>query len=325
MAAAAAAARFPAGRYLAHAASGAMTPSVALVSPEWLAAHLGSVTVLDASWQMPAARRSGAAEHAAGPRIPGSVHFCLDTISDTSSSLPHMLPSPAAFGAAAARLGISHARPVVVYNSLGLFSSPRVWWTLRAFGHQAAAVLDGGLPAWLEAQLPVEVGASAAPAAGVPEEAWALDAAMVADLAAVSAASKRATEAGGQPAAVLVDARSSDRFTGDTPEPREGLRSGHMPGSCNLPFGKLIEAGGTGYGCARLLGEAALAAEFEAAGVAVDAPQRIITTCGSGVTAAVLTLALVLCGRPQSATSLYDGSWAEWGSRADTHVVTGRA
>ena len=315
----AAAARFAAGRYLS-AASGAIDigPSTHLVSPEWLAANLAHVTVLDGSWHMPAAARSGSAEHAAGPRIPRSRHFDIDAIADKSTGLPHMLPSAADFAAHAARLGISHGRPVVIYDTAGIFSAPRVWWTLRAFGHRAAAVLDGGLPLYTSLGYATESG-PLPEVAPIHQEEWTLDASMITDMASVNANAAALRE--GREGDVTCDARPYPRFTGEAPEPRAGLRSGHIRGSRSVPFGKLLDGG-------RLKPEGELQREFADAGVDVNAPRRIVTSCGSGVTASVLYLGLAMCGRPFGAahggrTALYDGSWSEYGQHETNDVVTG--
>lgn len=315
--------RFPASRLL-EAAGAPFTPATCLVSPGWLASNLSAVTVLDGSWYMPAAGRNTAAEHAAGPRIPGSRHFDIDAIADRSTTLPHMLPPAEQFVAAMAALGVAKARPVVVYDTAGLFSAARVWWTLRAFGHPRVGVLDGGLPAWAAAGHPVETGplpAAPAPAAAPPED-WGVDPAMVVDMAAVGAIV--AAPVGGRQD-VLVDARPAARFAGEAPEPRAGLRSGHMPGARSLPFNVLLDAGDHN----RLRPEAELRRAFAEAGAPVGgdvggggaaSATRVVTTCGSGVTASVLYLALAACGRPFGAgapgggTALYDGSWSEYGA-----------
>ena len=273
-----------------------------LVSTADLAAALDGVSVVDATWFMPGDPRSALAEHRKA-HIPGAVFFDIDAIADPASPLPHMLPTPEAFAEAAGRLGLSRERPVVVYDAQGIFSAPRVWWTLRAMGFHDVAVLDGGLKKWLAEGRPTEAGdAPVAPASVTP----AFDAELVCDLAAV----RSVVDQGG---AQVLDGRPAARFRGEAPEPRAGLRGGHMPGACSLPFADLVEADGT------LKPPAELARAVAAAGVDLHRP--VITTCGSGVAAAALSLALAVLGHERAA--VYDGSWTEWGGRTDTPVATG--
>jgi thiosulfate/3-mercaptopyruvate sulfurtransferase len=251
---------------------------------------------------MPGTPRDARAEH--GERhIPGAVFFDIDEISDRSNPLPHMLAAPADFAVHARRLGIEPTSRVVVYDAQGLFSAPRVWWNFRAMGHESVFVLDGGLPKWIAEGHPVEAGWPARPHGEFKAHA---DAALVRDLDQV-----RAALAGH--AAQLVDARPAGRFTGETPEPRAGLRSGHMPGARSVPSSSVISAAGT------LADGETLERLFTEAGV--DLARPIVTTCGSGVSAATLALALARLGRADVA--VYDGSWTEWGGRADTPVVKG--
>lgn len=277
-----------------------------LVSTDWLAARLedADIAVLDATWFMPGAGRDAAAEYAAR-HIASAVFFDIDKIADHASALPHMLADPADFAVAARRLGVNATSVVVVYDARGLFSAPRVWWNFRAMGHERIVVLDGGLPKWLAEGRPIESGWREPVHGDFKAHAGAE---LVRDLEAV----RRALAASsGQ----LLDARPADRFLGQAPEPRAGLRSGHMPGAFNLPWSRLVSGDGT------LLPRDALRAAFEAAGVDLTAP--IVTTCGSGISASLLTLALARLGRDDAA--VYDGSWCEWGGRAETQVVTGPA
>jgi thiosulfate/3-mercaptopyruvate sulfurtransferase len=278
-----------------------------LVSTTWLDAQLeaeADLAVLDASWYLPAQARDARAEHVAR-RLPGARFFDLDAVSDPSADLPHMAPAPEAFAAAASRLGIGNHTRVVVYDGAGIFSAPRVWWMFRRFGHDAVAVLDGGLPKWIEEGRTTVSGPAPDPAparfAARPRPE------LIRDLDGVRAALEGAAE--------VVDARSGPRFRGEAPEPRPGLRAGHMPGAKNVPFGDLLEAGST------LRSPADLRAVFERAGV--DLARPVVATCGSGVSAAVVLLALERLGT--SPASLYDGSWAEWGRDPARPVATGEA
>ncbi|MGI9168678.1 MAG: 3-mercaptopyruvate sulfurtransferase [Caulobacteraceae bacterium] len=275
-----------------------------LVSTDWLAARLenADIALLDATWFMPGTARDAGAEYAAR-HIAGAVFFDIDKIADRASPLPHMLAEPAAFAVAARRLGVGPDSTVVIYDALGLFSAPRVWWNFRAMGHKRSAVLDGGLPKWLAEGRPVESGWRD-PAHGAFKAR--ADAALVRDLEAVRAAFAAGSEQ-------ILDARPADRFSGEAPEPRPGLRSGHMPGARNLPWSSLVQADGT------LLPAAALRTAFEAAGVDLAGP--IVTSCGSGISAALLALALARLGR--DVVAVYDGSWSEWGARGDTPVAVG--
>jgi thiosulfate/3-mercaptopyruvate sulfurtransferase len=276
-----------------------MTP---LVSTEWLAAHLDSVKVVDASWYMPDDKRDPAAEFTLA-HIPGAVFFDIDGLSDHATDLPHMMPSPGAFSRDIGALGIGDGDEVVVYDGAGLFSAPRVWWMLKAMGHDRVAVLDGGLPRWQREGRPLASGPA------TPKSAFLtaiLKPGLIRDFALV----KRALE---NASAQLTDARSPSRFTGAEKEPRPGLRSGHMPGARNVHYRTLL----TPDGAMKL--DAELRAVFAQAGI--DPARPVITSCGSGVTAAIVMLALVKIGAPDVA--LYDGSWAEWGGRADAAIATG--
>jgi thiosulfate/3-mercaptopyruvate sulfurtransferase len=277
-----------------------------LISAVELEERLGQndLRVVDASWFLPAEGRSGRAEFDA-IRIPGAVFFDIDAISDLASGLPHMLPGPEAFATAAGALGLAREARIVVYDSFGVRSSARAWWTLKVMGYPRVQVLDGGLPGWKAAGFPVET-AAPAPPRPVAVEARVL-AERVRDLAAV----RQALSDG---SAQVVDARSAPRFRGEAPEPRPGLRSGHMPGARNLPFDRLLTPEG------RMKPAPALGEAFAEAGV--DPARPVITTCGSGVTASVLALALEVLGHP---AAVYDGSWAEWGGPEGGDVVTGDA
>jgi thiosulfate/3-mercaptopyruvate sulfurtransferase len=275
-----------------------------LVAPAWLAERLGrpDVKVVDATWYMPGEAGSGAADYAAG-HIPGAVFFDIEEVSDHATELPHMLPTPETFAKAAQRLGLTRDAEIVVYDARGIFSAPRVWWTLKTMGFPSVFVLDGGLKLWTAQNRPLE---TSPPASHGHPIAPLFISEHVCSLSQV----REIVRSG---SAQLVDARAAGRFRGEAPEPRPGLRSGHMPGACNLPWGELLNADGT------MKPATALRDLFEAAGVDLAAP--IVTTCGSGVSAALLALALARIGRDD--VPVYDGSWTEWGGLSDTPVVTG--
>ena len=261
-----------------------------LVSTAWLAAHLKDpdLRVLDASWYLPAMGRDARAEYDQA-HIPGARFFDIDDISDARSALPHMVPPVEKFMSRMRAMGVGDGHQIVVYDGIGLFSAARVWWLFRLMGHQDIAVLDGGFPKWLAEGHPTE---------DMPP--------MIRDVTQVAAASKLGdTE--------IIDARAPARFRGDAPEPREGLRAGHIPGSKNVFFQDLLNPDGT------MKDTDALRAGFVQAGV--DLTKPAITTCGSGVTAAVLSLALERIGKTDH--SLYDGSWSEWGAFPALPIATG--
>lgn len=273
-----------------------------LVSTDWLSGHLDQVKPVDGSWFMPAEGRSGAAEFLEA-HIPGAVFFDIDALADTTVDLPHMLPSPEAFAMAVGALGLRRECLIVAYDSFGVRSAARVWWTLRAMGFENVLVLDGGLRKWRAEGRPT-VSGPASPAKAEVRPAF--DGGLVRDQAAM-----RAIVANG--GAQIVDARGAARFRGEAPEPRPGLRSGHMPAACNVPFDGLLNPDGT------MKSVDEIPSVFTGAGVDLDRP--IVTTCGSGVTASVLALALARIGRDRAA--VYDGSWSEWGALTDAPVVTG--
>jgi thiosulfate/3-mercaptopyruvate sulfurtransferase len=281
-----------------------MTHNPFLISADELAGWLGrpGLAVVDGSWYLPAQKRFAHAEYEAA-HIPGAVFFDQDAVVDPASSLPHALPPGAVFSEAAGRLGISDTDTIVVYDGMGLFSAPRVWWLFRVFGAKDVRILDGGFPAWQRARLPVEV---ETPSPAPANFAARLDHNAVASLEDM----KAWVDAGGRR---IADARPADRFAGEAPEPREGVRAGHMPGAASVPISLVTVEG-------HLKPPAALRDAFAAAGVDPDGP--VVTSCGSGVTAAVLNLALASLGNHD--VKLYDGSWTEWGGAADTPVETGR-
>jgi thiosulfate/3-mercaptopyruvate sulfurtransferase len=274
----------------------------AVVSTEWLSANLGrrDLRVIDGSWYLPASGRDPAAEYTAG-HIPGAVFFDVDASSDPGTSLPHMLPTDEWFAERMAALGLSDSDHLVVYDGSGQnLSAPRVWWMFRAFGHDRVSVLDGGIAKWRKENRPLDRGIIPHPPGRFTAR---LDPTVVRDLSSVRANID-------QPLEQLVDTRSAGRFAGVEPEPRPGLRGGHIPGSVNLPYTDLVRPDGTIWPVDELR------RRLIAAGVDLSRP--VVASCGSGTSACALVLSLHLIGQTQ--TAVYDGAWAEWGGRADTPI-----
>ncbi|MEW6121147.1 MAG: 3-mercaptopyruvate sulfurtransferase [Pseudomonadota bacterium] len=271
------------------------------VTTAWLADNLRApdLVIVDATWFLPPTDRVASQEFLER-HIPGAVFFDLDAISDHSTDLPHMLPEPRDFATAVGALGIGDGVRIVVYDAHGLFSAPRVWWTFRAFGASDVKILEGGLPKWIAEGRDLESGPARRPAAVFTPR---VDRSIVADIAHMEKAMGSATQ--------ILDARANARFTGEAPEPRPNLQSGHIPGSLSLPASKLVKDG-------QLVSPEAVREELSSIGFDMGRP--VITTCGSGVSAAILWIALESVGkRPQA---LYDGSWTEWASRGKP-IATG--
>ncbi len=275
-----------------------------LVSTSWLADRLDApdLVIVDASWYLPDMQRDARAEYLER-HIPGAVFLDIDEVSDRGTHLPHMLPSPEQFASQMRKLGIGDGQKIVVYDGAGLFSAARVWWMLRTMGARDVSILDGGLPKWIAEDRPLDSGEVKRQERHFTAR---LDHGAIRELNDMRRVVERQHEQ-------ILDARSAGRFRGEEPEPREGLRSGHMPGSLNLSYRALLNPDGT------VKSDEELSRALQDAGV--DPQRPVVTTCGSGVTAAILTLGLTLAGHRRMA--LYDGSWSEWGGAEDAPVETG--
>lgn len=275
-----------------------------VVSADWVEKNLGApqFRIVDASFYLPAQKRNAAEEYAEA-HIPGAVLFDQDAIADHSVDLPHMVPAPEVFADAVGKMGISDTDTIVIYDGIGMFASPRAWWLFRTMGAKDVYVLDGGMDGWKSEGRPVT--------SDLPEPAPAVFRTSFDPSRVTSLDDMKAIVAEGR--IQIADARSPGRFAGTDPEPRAGLRSGHMPGAKNMPVTQLTKGG-------RLKSLPELRAALEGAGIDLAGP--VVTSCGSGITAAIITLSLASLGHADN--TLYDGSWTEWGGRSDTPVVSGK-
>lgn len=275
------------------------------VETQWLADHLSdpTIVVLDGSSHLPTSGRDADKEYVAG-HIPGALRFSIDTVADKTNPLPHMLPKAEQFATQVGAMGIGDTSHVVAYDSEGLYSAARVWWMFRCMGFERVSVLNGGLKKWKAEGRAITAEAS-------PARATAHFTARFRPELVKSADDVKALI--GSPTVQIVDARAANRYAGSVPEPRAGLRSGHIPSSKSVPYGMLLNADGT------LKDQAGLAAVFKSAGV--DPARPVVASCGSGVTAGVVAFALAQLGQDNAA--VYDGSWSEWGARHDLPIETG--